>query len=619
MQGQSMDPNTKWYSSDEECDMNNTQGNRRNQNNSPPQMRRQRIEESSNSLPTHGQFSLQQNLADIDVMYLKNVLSAVQNQSSQNQNFSPINSGMKEERSNNLWEQNSNRYSSTDSRTSFGYMDISDDIKEVFYDEPKENFRVDQFSANLDSFLQRARSKSLSNQSNYKDDFRERNVNNKDFKFQNSLERNWNQNNSDIARDGRDKSHHSAAMKIECPSGDPGKNFTVESGRYSREENSWDNKRVHDCANPFNGLPFSSKDDLDFQDRTNNAKGDTDLRILTGGVNRQTSKFTDRSDSASSSIYDFDYRLIDSINSSIKTDDNMSTLPFKVPVHSSAKEIDASYKVHIPIVYKLIKVDIPKPDFSKIKINQDDKKIMEDPRLRKMLRRSSLESPASPRENFEASPDISIQSPTTEFKESRDPRKLAASRDPRTEAKAMVRADPRPDPRMTSRADPRSANPRVDPRFDMRDTRLDIRDPVLDSDVRDADPRFGNQMYPNGIIDGHSFQQFLNNNLNNSILPDPRGPDPRGKPGLLGAAPSPKRVPVGLPGTINQGIGGNPFLLSQPMGCPSGHYNMNDDRGDMMSGSGPPFPQNPWGNSGGGGGRMNLNDPRLNRDLDMGS
>ncbi|XP_011871701.1 PREDICTED: protein suppressor of sable isoform X2 [Vollenhovia emeryi] len=77
------------------------------------------------------------------------------------------------------------------------------------------------------------------------------------------------------------------------------------------------------------------------------------------------------------------------------------SLPFKpAPSHIPCTEIDASIASHPPIVYKVYVVDIPRPDYTGLKLTKNDAQVKYDPRLRKIFRISKPEqladSPMSP-------------------------------------------------------------------------------------------------------------------------------------------------------------------------------------------------------------------------------
>lgn len=81
-------------------------------------------------------------------------------------------------------------------------------------------------------------------------------------------------------------------------------------------------------------------------------------------------------------------------------------LPFKaIQNYTPASEIDASINSHPPITWKIYLVEIPKPDYTGLKLNAQDPQVNGDPRLRKIFRLSTDEkdSPASPKQSPKAS------------------------------------------------------------------------------------------------------------------------------------------------------------------------------------------------------------------------
>lgn len=76
------------------------------------------------------------------------------------------------------------------------------------------------------------------------------------------------------------------------------------------------------------------------------------------------------------------------------------SLPFKaIQNYTPASEIDASINSHPPISWQVKIVDIPRPDYTGLKLNVQDAHTTGDPRLRKIFRLSTeeKESPASPK------------------------------------------------------------------------------------------------------------------------------------------------------------------------------------------------------------------------------
>lgn len=84
------------------------------------------------------------------------------------------------------------------------------------------------------------------------------------------------------------------------------------------------------------------------------------------------------------------------------------SIPFKgIQNYTPASEIDASFNSHPPITWKVYVVDIPRPDYSGLKLSLHDAQTTGDPRLRKIFRLSTEEkdSPASPKESPKARVD----------------------------------------------------------------------------------------------------------------------------------------------------------------------------------------------------------------------
>ncbi|XP_063978669.1 protein suppressor of sable isoform X2 [Diachasmimorpha longicaudata] len=75
----------------------------------------------------------------------------------------------------------------------------------------------------------------------------------------------------------------------------------------------------------------------------------------------------------------------------------MLTLPFKpAPSHVPCTEIDASIASHVPLSYKVYVVDIPRPNYTGLKLTKNDAAVKHDPRLRKIFKLSKNDAPDSP-------------------------------------------------------------------------------------------------------------------------------------------------------------------------------------------------------------------------------
>lgn len=137
--------------------------------------------------------------------------------------------------------------------------------------------------------------------------------------------------------------------------------------------------------------------DMDFRQRYQTGFGDTDLRVVGAG-------FADASTKS-----DVDLR-------------QMLSLPFKpAPSHVPCTEIDASISSHPPMSYKVYVVDIPRPDYTGLKLTKNDAQVKYDPRLRKIFRIAKPEmadSPMSP-------PPVKAETPKSPPQVRSDPRRKA--------------------------------------------------------------------------------------------------------------------------------------------------------------------------------------------------
>ncbi|XP_029045873.1 LOW QUALITY PROTEIN: uncharacterized protein LOC114877448 [Osmia bicornis bicornis] len=137
--------------------------------------------------------------------------------------------------------------------------------------------------------------------------------------------------------------------------------------------------------------------DMDFRQQFQTSFGDTDLRVVGAG-------FTDASTKS-----DVDLR-------------QMLSLPFKpAPSHVPCTEIDASISSHSPMTYKVYVVDIPRPDYTGLKLTKNDAQVKYDPRLRKIFRIGKIELADSPMSPPPVKPDTPKSPPQVRS----DPRRKA--------------------------------------------------------------------------------------------------------------------------------------------------------------------------------------------------
>lgn len=86
-------------------------------------------------------------------------------------------------------------------------------------------------------------------------------------------------------------------------------------------------------------------------------------------------------------------------------------LPFKaIQNYTPATEIDASYGSHAPVAWAVHIIDIPKPDYTGLKLSKQEAQTTGDPRLRKIFRLDLEEkdSPASPKQSPKSTPSVRV-------------------------------------------------------------------------------------------------------------------------------------------------------------------------------------------------------------------
>ncbi|XP_057332726.1 protein suppressor of sable isoform X2 [Microplitis mediator] len=141
--------------------------------------------------------------------------------------------------------------------------------------------------------------------------------------------------------------------------------------------------------------------DLDLRQRYQQDFGDTDLRVAAGNfMEPQVGS-------------DVDLR-------------QMLSLPFKpAPSHVPCTEIDASIASHAPVSYKVYVVDIPRPNYSGLKLTKNDSLVKYDPRLRKIFRLSQSDIVDSPMSPPPVKPDTPKSPPPPPPQVRMDPRRKA--------------------------------------------------------------------------------------------------------------------------------------------------------------------------------------------------
>ncbi|XP_076677462.1 suppressor of sable isoform X3 [Andrena cerasifolii] len=194
-------------------------------------------------------------------------------------------------------------------------------------------------------------------------------------------------------RQRRDEQKSSSPSRAECKK--ESKHLRLETSIYSSGITAVDTNMDTDLRTTTD--QDLRRKDMDFRQRFQTGFGDTDLRVVSAG-------FTDASTKS-----DVDLR-------------QMLSLPFKpAPSHVPCTEIDASISSHPPMTYKVYVVDIPRPDYTGLKLTKNDAQVKYDPRLRKIFRIGKVELADSPMSPPPVKPDTPKSPPQVRS----DPRRKA--------------------------------------------------------------------------------------------------------------------------------------------------------------------------------------------------
>ncbi|XP_015434838.1 PREDICTED: uncharacterized protein LOC107190538 [Dufourea novaeangliae] len=194
-------------------------------------------------------------------------------------------------------------------------------------------------------------------------------------------------------RQRRDEQKSNSPSRIECKK--ESKPLRLETSIYSSGITAVDTNMDTDLRTKTD--QDLRRKDMDFRQRFQTGFGDTDLRVV-------GASFTDASTKS-----DVDLR-------------QMLSLPFKpAPSHVPCTEIDASISSHPPMMYKVYVVDIPRPDYTGLKLTKNDAQVKYDPRLRKIFRIGKIELADSPMSPPPVKPDTPKSPPQVRS----DPRRKA--------------------------------------------------------------------------------------------------------------------------------------------------------------------------------------------------
>lgn len=342
-----------------------------------------------------------------------------------------------------------------------------------------------------------------------------------------------------------------------------------------------------------------------------NAKVNRDPRLVSADPRRNRVSSTEDEQKKSVSIYnspkttaetDQDLRSIygsDAVyrpGSRPDVDLRQMAIPFKgIENYTPATEIDASISSHPPVSWSVKVVDIPKPDYTGLKLSYSDAQANGDPRLRKIFRLSTeeVDSPASPKE----SPKVHAPSTPRVDPRRRKMEAEAASSAPRTDIQTPMNYNQQLTMLQTSPFyQTLTSNQKVmlNQEISMNCTdKSGQNDPVIASILLNLGlVAPGSQNAPvTGGGGGQAQAVNILNNVNNLVNYQQNPPivmppvNPNMGPGLLGAGPpGMQNLPTDYPMNFNAGILGNgpppPFQNNYPPqqeNNPNNFGNFTDD------------------------------------------
>ncbi|XP_056641060.1 histone-lysine N-methyltransferase, H3 lysine-79 specific isoform X2 [Diorhabda sublineata] len=268
----------------------------------------------------------------------------------------------------------------------------------------------------------------------------------------------------------------------------------------------------------------------------------------------------------------------------LRSDVDLRTLqlPFKgMQNYTPASEIDASINSHPPITWKLIIAEIPRPDYTGLKLSVSDAEKTGDPRLRKIFRLSTEErdTPMSPKASPKASSTVRV-----------DPR-LRKNEEPKSDQAATSMNYNQQITMLRSSAFYESLTSQqkllLNHELSLRNDSTNMHDPVLNNLLSNLDIIPGTNVQTNpSLTAALSILTNATAKINpmighNPPIVPPMGPN-MNQPGLLGAAPGVPNLPPDFPINFdprNGGLLGNAPLPfgSFPPPQDNQNFSYNDD------------------------------------------
>lgn len=262
-------------------------------------------------------------------------------------------------------------------------------------------------------------------------------------------------------------------------------------------------------------------------------------------------------------------------------------LPFKgMQNYTPASEIDASINSHPPIAWKVVTVEVPRPDYTGLKLSVSDAEKTGDPRLRKIFRLSTEErdTPLSPKASPKAHTSVRVDPRLRKMEEAKPLEGPGGSMNFNQQLTVL---------QSSAFYQTLTSNQKLLLNQELSQLRNDANnshDPILNSLLSSLNIIPNQNMAPNPSL-GTALSILANVSKLNPMINPPQavlGQNVNPQPGLLGAAPGIPILPPDFPMNFDPRNGGLLGNAPMPFGGYSpqdgGNFNMCDDFYPMEGG-----------------------------------